>query len=388
LRLPFVIGLAVLVASAGVGVATIGPARHGVRAARSATADNSRTPAIPVADAAAGTTDVPVYLTGVGTVQAFKTVTVHAQVDGKLLSVPFHEGQDVEPGDLLAKIDPVIFQAQYDQAVAKKAQDEAQLANARVDLKRYQHLAESNAGPKQQADTEAAVVAQLEAQLKSDDAAIESTRATLGYTTITSPIEGRTGIRLVDEGNIVHAADTNGIVVITQIRPISVVFTLPQQDLAKVNAAAQKGALPAEALAADNRTVIEHGTLSVVDNQVDQTTGTVRLKAAFPNKTITLWPGQFVNVRLLIDTLKSAVVVPAAAVQQGPNGPFVFVIGQDNTVTAQEVQVSQQDDTRAVIAAGVVPGTRVVTTGFGRLTNGSRVSTGAAASDAGQTPSP
>jgi membrane fusion protein, multidrug efflux system len=335
---------------------------------------------IPVLATAARAADVPVYFDGVGTTRALNTVTVRAQVDGKLLSLQFKEGQDVQRGEVLAQIDPVLYQAALDQAVAKKAQDEAQLANARLDLDRYTRLANANAGNKQQADTQKALVAQFDALVKADQAAIDNAQATLGYTSITAPIAGRTGIRLVDAGNLVKASDTTGIVVITQVRPLSIIFTLPQQQLAKVNQGQAKSPLAVEALGSDNKTVIDRGVLQVVDNQVDQTTGTVRLKAEFPNADLQLWPGQFVNVRLLVDTLKQVVVAPTAGVQRGPNGTFIYVVNADDTVSVRPVTVGQQDDVQAVITAGVESGDRVVTTGFNQLTDGSKVSIGTATS--------
>ena len=328
---------------------------------------------VPVLAAAVKTADVPVYLDGVGTTKALNTVTVRPQVDGKLISIAFKEGQDVSRGDVLARIDPTTYQAQLDQALAKKAQDEAQLANARRDLERYSRLAANNAATQQQADTQRAMVAQLEAQVRLDQASVDNARAVLAYTTITAPLSGRTGIRMVDEGNIVRASDTSGIVVITEIRPISVLFNLPQQRLAQINAAFAEAALPVEVIGADNTTVVERGRLTVVDNQVDQTTGTVRLKAQFPNAGLQLWPGQFVNVRLLIDTRRAVVVVPTAAVQRGPTGTFVFVVQPGDTVTVRPVTVTQQDDVQSVIAGGLAAGEQVVTTGFSQLAEGKRV---------------
>jgi multidrug efflux system membrane fusion protein len=329
---------------------------------------------VPVLAATAEAADVPVYLDGVGTTKALNTVTVRPQVDGKIISINFKEGQDVERGDVLAQIDPATYQAQLDQAVAKKAQDEAQLANARIDLERYIRLAKTNATTQQQADTQKALVAQLEAQIKVDQGAIDNAQTLLNYTTITAPIAARTGIRQVDIGNLVHANDATGIVILTQIKPISIIFTLPQQQFAKVNQAMAKGPLTVEALGDDNHTVIDRGTLQVIDNQVDPTTGTLRFKAEFPNLNVQLWPGQFVNVRLLVDTLKQVIVVPTAAVQRGPDGTFVYVVNPDNaTVKMQPVKVQQQDDTRAVIASGLKAGDRTVTTGFNQLSDGSRI---------------
>ncbi len=327
---------------------------------------------VPVLAVAAALADVPIYLEGVGTAKALNTVTVRPQIDGKLIAVLFQEGQDVEKGYVLAKIDPTTYQAQYDQAVAKKAQDEAQLANAKLDLERYTRLAAANAINKQQADTQKALVDQLGAQIRSDQAAIDNAKAVLGYTDIVAPISGRTGIRQVDEGNIVHAADTTGLVVITQIKPISVFFSLPQQNLPRLNRGQAEGPLPVQALG-DDKDVADNGKLVVIDNQVDQTTGTVRLRAEFPNAQVQLWPGQFVNVRLLIDTLRQVVVVPTAAVQRGPNGTFVYVLKDDSTASMRPVEVTQQDEERAVIGSGLQAQERVITTSFARLSDGAKV---------------
>jgi multidrug efflux system membrane fusion protein len=353
------------------------PAKH----QRSGRRGGGNSGPVPVLVTAAKVADVPVYLDGVGTTKALNTVTVVPQVDGKLMKILFKEGQDVPKGYVLAEIDPITYQAQYDQAVAKKAQDEAQLANAKLDLERYTRLSTTNAATKQQLDTQRALVAQLDAQVKLDQAAIDNAKAILGYTKIVAPIAGRTGIRQVDEGNIVHTTDTAGIVVITQIKPISVFFTLPQQDIARVNKAFAAGPLEVESLAPNNSAVTGHGQLQVVDNQVDPATGTVKLKAEFPNAELQLWPGQFVNVRLLIDTLKQAIVVPTASVQRGPNGTFVYVV-KDDAVTVRQVTVTQQNDVQAVIAKGLAADERIVTTGFAQLADGSKIKIGGAATDA------
>jgi len=328
---------------------------------------------VPVLAAASVKADVPVYLDAVGTTKALNTVTVSPQVDGKLLSVGFKEGDDVKKGDVLARIDPTLYQAQLDQAIAKKAQDEALLANAKLDLNRYEMLAATNAVNRQQADTQKAVVAQDAALVQADQAAIDNARATLSYTNIIAPIDGRTGIRQVDEGNIVHASSSPAIVVITQIKPISVFFNLPQQEIGRVNTAFAKGPLKVDAQQSDNNAVIDSGALRVMDNQVDPTTGTVKLKAEFPNDNLQLWPGQFVNVRLLIDTLKQAVVIPTGAVQRGPNGTFVYVVKDDNTVAMRSITVAKQDEAQTVVSKGVEPPERVVTTGFVRLIDGSKI---------------
>ena len=329
--------------------------------------------AVPVLAASPRILDVPVYLDGVGSVRALNTVTVRSQVDGKLISVNFSEGQDVKKGDVLGEIDPVIYQAQYDQAVAKKAQDEALLGNQRIDLIRYEQLAATNAGSKQQADTQRAVVAQQEALVKADQAAIDNAAATLGYTKITAPLSGRAGLRQVDQGNIIHAADATGLVIITQLQPIAVQFSLPQQQIVRVNAAAAKGALVVDVFGNDGVTVVDSGKLTGIDNQVDPTTGTLKLKAEFPNTNYQLWPGQFVNVRLKVETLSNALVVPTAAVQRGPLGTFSYVIGEGDVVAAKPVTVTQQDEHDAVIASGLSPDDRVVTTGFANLADGSKV---------------
>ena len=316
--------------------------------------------------------DVPVYLEGVGSVKALNTALVRAQVDGRLLSVNFKEGQDVKKGDVLAEIDPVTYKAQLDQAAAKKALDEALLANTKRDLERFEKVG-TLAVSQQQIDTQRALILQQQAQIKSDIAAIENATAILGYTTIVAPFGGRTGIRLVDEGNLVHAGDAGGIVVITEIQPISVLFTLPQQQLPTLTKSIAAGKLTAQALSTDSQTELDAGMLKVIDNQVDQQTGTIRLKAEFPNDKRQLWPGQFVNVRLLVDTLKNVVVAPTEAIQRGPDGPYVYVVGSDNTVVMRAITIARQDEKQAVIAKGVTAGEKLVTSGFGRLKDGATV---------------
>jgi multidrug efflux system membrane fusion protein len=339
---------------------------------------------VPVVASLAKLADVPVYFDGVGTAKALNTVTVRPQVDGKLIKIMFTEGQEVPKGFVVAKIDPTTYQALYDQAVAKKAQDEATLANAKLDLERYGRLVATNAVNKQQYDTQKAMVDQLTAQTQFDQAAIDNAKAVLDYTNVVAPIGGLTGIRQVDEGNIVHATDTTGIVTITEIHPITVLFNLPQQNLAALNKAQSQAQLPVLAVGADGTTVVDNGKVVVINNQVDQTTGTVQLKAEFPNADTQLWPGQFVNVRVLIDTLHQVVVVPTAAVQRGPDGTYVYVVKDDGTVGMRAVTVQQQDDQQAVIATGVMAQDEVVTTGFGRLADGTKVEV--ASADAGQAP--
>jgi membrane fusion protein, multidrug efflux system len=335
---------------------------------------------VPVLVAKPRHADIPLYLDGVGTVKALNTVTVKPQVDGQLLSINFREGQDVGKGEVLAKVDPRTYQAQLDQAVARKTQDEANLANAKLDLDRYEKLMITNAGTQKQVDTQKAMVAQLEAQILSDKAAIDNARIYLGWTDVRAPIEGRAGIRNLDEGNIVRAADPAGLVVLTQLRPISVFFNAPQQELPNIVKGQSKGELTVEALAPDGKTVADRGQLQVIDNQVDTTTGTVRLKAELPNQNLALWPGAFVNVRLLTDTLRNVVVVPTAAVQRGPNGTFVYVLAEGDKVAMRPVGISYQDEQRSVVTSGLADDESVVTTGFAQLTDGKAVRVTAAAS--------
>lgn len=327
---------------------------------------------VPVSVSPVKVAGVPVHREGIGNVQALAAVTVRAQVDGKLLSVEFKEGQEVKKGDVLARIDPVQYQAQLDQALAKKAQDEANLANARLDLDRARKLTALSAGARKTEDTALAQVKQLEAQVRSDDAAIDNARAILGYTTITSPMDGRAGLRQVDPGNLLRS-DSSGIVSIMQVAPISVVFTLPQRDLGAVSAALARGKAPVEILSSDGKVVVASGDLQTIDNQVDQATGTIKLKAVFPNADRKLWPGQFVGVRVTVDQLQDAKVVPMAAIRRGPQGPFVYAVAEGKAVV-KPVTLALESETEAVVASGIDAGTLVVTLGFARLTDGKAVS--------------
>lgn len=348
-------------------------ARRGGRRGGGAGADD----AVPVIAAEAVRKDVPVLLEGVGSFQAPNTVTVRAQVEGTLVEVAFREGQDVKAGDVLARIDPATYQAQYDQAVAQKAQFEAQLSNARRDFERYNRLAKNDYGTQQQADTAKALIAQLEAQVRYYAATIDQAKVTLDRTVVRAPIAGRTGVRGVDQGNYVTAGETTAIVTITQVQPIAALFTLPQQNIPAVTKAIARGPVPVEALTGDGSAVLDKGVLEVIDNQVDQTTGTVKLKATFPNAELALWPGQFTTIRVAVDTLKDVVTVPGPAVQQGPDGPFVFLVKDGATVEQRKVVVARQDAALAVVSSGVEAGDKVVTTGFTRLRDGAKVAVGA-----------
>ena len=338
-----------------------------------ATTASAPSPAIPVSIATVERRDVPIYLTGLGTVQAFNAVTVKTRVDGELIKVAFTEGQDVKAGDLLAQIDPRPFQAAYDQAVAKKVQDEANLANAKLDLQRFSDLATRNFAPKQQVDTQRATVAQLAAQIQGDQAAIDSAKTQLDYTTITSPITGRTGIRLVDQGNIVHATDATGLVVVTQLQPISVVFTLPESELTAVQSALKAGPVRIFAMSRDDNRQLAEGALAVLDNQISQTTGTMRLKGTFPNQDRALWPGEFLNIRLLARTEPNVVTVPSGALQRGPDGYYAYVVKPEKTTETRPLKVGHVSGGVAIVDDGLAAGEQVVTAGQYRLQPGARV---------------
>jgi multidrug efflux system membrane fusion protein len=338
--------------------------------------------AIPVTAVAAATEDLPILLDALGTVQASNTVTVVPQVSGRITEIVFQEGQEVKAGDVLVRIDPRTYQAALDQAVATRAQREAQLANARRDLQRYITLARSNGTSQQVLDTQRATVAQLEAQLQFDDATIANARAQLDDTTIRSPIDGRVGLRQVDIGNFVQSSSTTGIAVVTQLRPISVTFTLPQQALPQVVDALQAGPVQVEARLAESAPPRPDGSapppnpvgrLVTLDNQVDATTGTIKLKATFPNDDQRLWPGAFVNTRIQVAVLRDVTVLPLVAIQRGPQGTYAFIVRDDSTVEQRPVTLGTIAGQQAVVLRGVRPGERAVSSGALRLVAGSLV---------------
>jgi multidrug efflux system membrane fusion protein len=328
---------------------------------------------IPVTVARVEQADFPVYLNGLGAVQPFTTVTVRSRVDGQIVKVPFKQGRMVKEGDTLVEIDPRPYQAALDQALSKKAQDEANLKNAKLILDRDVTLASKDIVSKQQVDTQQAMVDQLTAQIQGDQAAIENAQTQLSYTTIKAPLTGRAGFRLVDPGNIVHASDQNGIVTIVQLQPISVVFTAPEENVPQINKALEAGTVPVTALSSDGLKTLSEGRLARVNNQVDQASGTIQMKAIFENKDNALWPGLSVATRLLVETLKQVVVVPDDAVQRGPNGLYAFVVGDDNKVAVQAITVSQSGNGASVVQQGLTPGQRIVVAGQYRLLAGSLV---------------
>ncbi len=352
---------------------------------RGVAATRSGPEAIAVDAALATRRDVPIYLDGLGTVQAFYTVKVNSRVDGELEKVAFVEGQDVKRGDLLAQIDPRPYQAALDQAVATRAKDEAQLQDAQLDLKRYTILAPQDLASKQQLDTQKALVDQLKAQIEADAAAIESAQTELSYTRITSPINGRTGVRLVDPGNIVHATDTTGIVILTQLKPIAAIVTLPEESIGAVSDAMQKGPVSVAALTRDeSKSELDRGTIELIDNQIDPTTGTIHLKVIFPNNEERLWPGEFVSARVLVRTARNVLTIPAQALQRGPDGLYVYVIGPDSKAEPRTLKVGYNDEDVAIIEGGLTEGERVATSNFYRLEPGALVSVNRPAQAAGQ----
>jgi membrane fusion protein, multidrug efflux system len=363
--------LSMIVLSLGVTFGCSGADSQRNRQALAATAR-----AIPVGTAAATQRDVPVYLTGLGSVTAFNTVSVKSRVDGQLVQVNFREGQQVNKGDLLAVIDPRPFEVQLAQAQAQLYRDQASLRDAQLNYQRFKDLLqESGAMSQQQVDTQKAAADQLEGTVRADQAQIDNAKLQLTYCHITSPVSGRIGLRLVDVGNIVHATDQNPMLVITQVQPISVIFTLPEDSLPTVARHMRQGNLLVAAYSRDDQTKLATGKLQSIDNQIDQQTGTGRLKAVFDNKDAALWPNQFVNVRLLLDVQKNAIVIPSPAVQRGPQGSFVYVVKSDKTVEARPVTVAMTESNQSAISHGLQPGDLVVIDGQDKLQNGAKVET-------------
>jgi multidrug efflux system membrane fusion protein len=331
---------------------------------------------VPVSVAAAARQDVPIYLTGLGSVQALFTVALHTQVDGKLQEVFFKEGQRVKKGDVLAKIDPRLYQAALDQAKARKAIDEAALIAAEKDLERFRTLVQKNAETQQNLDLQQSKVDQAKASINADIATIETAQTNFDYTNIVAPSDGRMGVRLVDPGNIVHASDQGAIAVLTQTQPTAVLFTLPAHTLDDVRAAIARGTVTVAAYDRDNVRLLSNGTLATIDNMIDQTTATYRLKAMFDNVDEVLWPGEFVNARLLLDVRKDAVVIPAVAVQRGPQGLFAWVVKADNTVEPRPITTGTTTGNRTIVSSGIAEGERVVTDGQYKLQTGAAVTIG------------
>lgn len=330
-------------------------------------------PPVPVTAGTVVARDVPVFLNGIGTVQAYNMVAVQSRVDGQIVKVAFHEGQEIKAGAPLFQIDPRPYQAALDQALAARQKDEAQLASAEADLTRYAHLVGSGYQTRQSYDQQKGTVAALQAAIQGDAAAIENARLNLAYTDIRAPIDGRLGARLVDIGNMVRAASNTTLITITQLKPIFVTFTLPQEDLHSVRMHQMKNPLAVEALSQNNKTRLEQGRLSLINNMVDQATGTIQMKADFANRDERLWPGEFVNVRVTVRVRRDVPTVPAQTVEAGSNDNFVYVIKPDDTVERRTVTVAATQDGIAVITKGLKPGERVVVNGQFRLTNGARV---------------
>jgi membrane fusion protein, multidrug efflux system len=356
---------------AGGALAYFGIAR-GLLASRASSGPKEVAAGIPVMASKVRRTDVPIFLTGLGTVQAFNSVVVKSRVDGQIVKINFSEGKDVHAGDILVEIDPAPFEATLAQAQANKLKDQAQLDNARLDFDRASRLAATNAIPKQQLDTSRALVAQLEASVKADQAMIDMAQTQLNYSRIRSPIDGRAGTRLVDAGNIVRATDTGGIVSINQVNPIFVNFALPADSLPQIRAKLKEGDVKVTAQDSNSQDLTT-GKLSVIDNQINPATGTINYKATFDNKEEVLWPGQFVNARVELEVRHDVVAVPVTAVQQGPDGPYAFVVGQDRVVGKRAIKVGVLSKTTAIIDEGLSPGELVVTDGQYRIQAGSFV---------------
>ena len=367
-------GTAILVALVIAGLAAAGVflVMHG-RASVTAATPPPAPPAVPVVAGTVASGDVPIYLRGIGTVIAYNTVVVRSQIQGQLTKITFTEGQTVKSGDTLAEIDPRPYQAQLDQMTATRDRDQAQLTDSLADLDRYNQLLAKGDATIQLLDTQKAQVLQLQSAIKSDEALIEAAKVQLEYTKLTSPIAGVTGVRQVDIGNIIHPTDPNGLVVVTQIEPISVIFTLPETDLPEIQQQMAKGPLTVLAYSHDDKIKLDEGKLALVNNEILQTTGTIQLKADFPNTAHMLWPGELINARLLLETRHNGISIASSAVQQGPNGAYVYVVGSDRTVHMRAVTVAEISEGQALIDSGLKPNETVVLEGQYRLEPGSLV---------------
>lgn len=359
---------ALLIAIGGGGLAT----KQVLDASRPARAP-APNPGVPVVAGTVNSHDVPIYLRGVGTVIAYNNVVVRSQITGQITRITFTQGQTVKMGDLLAEIDPRPYQAQIDQLTATRNRDQAQLSNAQANLGRYTPLLQKGDATQQLVDTQKAQVAQLQAAVSADEALIRAAEINFGYTRLTSPVDGVTGIRQIDEGNVIHPTDVAGLVDVTQVQPISLVFTLPQTALPQIQQQMAKGKLTVLAYSEDDKTKLDEGTLLLVDNQIIQTTGTIRLRATFPNAKRLLWPGALVNVRLLLDTRVGGLTIAASAVQQGPNGAYVYVIAPNGTSQIRPVTVAEITGGQALIDSGLKANETVVVDGQYRLQEGARV---------------
>jgi membrane fusion protein, multidrug efflux system len=368
MRTKIVIIVAALIAAGAAALA----AEH-LRAATEAGQAAVTPPLVPVVAGTVHQGDVPIYLRGVGTVIAYNNVIVRSQITGQIVKIAFNQGQAVHQGDLLAEIDPRPYQAQLDQAIANRDRDQAQLVNAQANLDRYTSLQQKGYASTQLVETQNAQLAQLQAMVKSDEGVIEQAQTNLSYTKLTAPIDGVSGIRQVDMGNIIHPTDPNGLVDVTQIQPISLIFSLPQTDFVEIQQEMARGPLAVLAYSQDDKTKLDEGKLDLIDNQIVQTTGTIRLRASFPNAKRLLWPGELINARLLLETRHNGLTIAASAVQQGPNGSFVWVIGPDETVQTRPVAVSQISEGQALVDSGLQANEKIVAEGQYRLVAGTRV---------------
>jgi membrane fusion protein, multidrug efflux system len=348
-----------------------------------AAAAQTTTPGIPVTAGTVAAQDVPIFLNGIGTVQAYNMVAIKSRVDGQIVKVDFKEGQDIKEGEPLFQIDPRPFQAALEQAQSAKQKDEAQLAGAKLDLDRYEKLLGTGYQTRQSYDNQTALVAQLQAAIKGDEAQINTAKLNLSYADIRSPIDGRLGARLVDKGNLVHANDNAALVMITEVKPIFVSFTLPQDDFDDLREGQNKSPLGVYAYSGDGKKQLAEGKLTLIDNAIDQATGTIHLKARFDNVDERLWPGEFVSLRVILSTRQDVATVPSQTVQDGPDGHYAYIIKPDNTVERRAVEVASIQDGIAVVTKGLTPGERVVVDGQYRLTNGARVNPQAPSTPAG-----